>query len=126
MIEVQPQHYSLMADYTNLVIKGLKKKYTLFSPEQIEGKLLSEFTPIDENYVFDMDADYELMSFNEVQEFIEDRIGEDFVVLNGFEEYAFCIHEVDDFLTKIERLDEAQSKKQQKQMKEFYEEKLAA
>lgn len=126
MFEVQPQHYSLMADYTNLVIRGLKKKYKVFSPEQIEEKLLSEFTPIDEDYVFDMDADYELISFKEMREFIEGRIGEDFVILDGFEEYAFCIHEVDDFLTEVERLDEAQSKKQQKQKKEFYEEKLAA
>jgi len=124
MFEVQRQHCSLMTDYTNLVISGLKRKYKIFSPEQIEEKLLSEFTPIDEDYVFDMDADYELMSLNDVQEFIEDRIGEDFVVLDDFEDYVFCIHEVDDFLSEVERLEKAQSK--QKQIKEFYEEKLAA
>jgi hypothetical protein len=124
MFEVQKQHYSLMTDYTKLVISGLKRKYKIFSPEQIEEKLLSEFTPIDEDYVFDMDADYQLMSFKDVKEFIEDRIGEDFVVLDEFENYAFCIHEVDDFLTEVERLEKAQSK--QKQIKEFYEEKLAA
>ena len=124
MFEVQKQHYSLMTDYTKLVISGLKKKYKIFSPEQVEEKLLSEFTPIDEDYVFDMDADYQLMSFKDVKEFIEDRIGEDFVVLDDFEDYAFCIHEVDDFLAEVERLEKSQSK--QKQIKEFYEEKLAA
>ena len=126
MFEIQTKHYNLMTEYTELVLSGLKRKYKIFSLEQIEKKLLSEFTPIDEDYVYDMDVEYELGSFDSVESFIEDRIGEDFVVLDDFEDYAFCIHEIDDFITETKKLKLAKSEKKQSTMKELDEDQVAA
>ena len=127
MFEVPTKQYNLMAEYTELVISGLKRKYRVFSLDQIEQNLLNELSPINNEYIENMDVDYELNSFDNFESFIEDRIGVDFVVLDDFQDYAFCIYEVDDFITETERLKNVKSSsKQQITIKELNENKLAA
>ena len=130
MYEVPSNYRNLMAEYSELVISGLKRKYRIFSSEQIEKKLLEEFTSIDSEYIEDMDVDYELESYLDEEDqlayFVNDRIGEDFAVLDDFEGYVFCINEVEDFIQESERHKKAKSVKKQQTLKECNEVKLAA
>lgn len=130
MFEVPNNYFNLMSEYSQLVISGLKRKYRIFSPEQVEKKLLEEFTLIDSEFIESLDVSYELESYldDEAQlvDFVNERIGEDFAVLEGFESYAFCIHEVEDFIHESERYTKEKSQQKPQIIKGVNEVKLAA
>ena len=120
MFEVPEGSLSLMTDYTRLINEGLEKKYPGESKEQLGERLLEELTPC-----FEYSAGYGCIDCLDPESsvsnsWVEDLIGEDHLVLDGLEEYAFCIHGVDDFLKEVERLEKPKTRK------EFYENKIAA
>ena len=97
---------SLIEDYKKLVFEGLKLKYIGASDDECDEMLIYELEPknleemsltIEDEFLTELFFDSN--SNDDVRSFVEDRIGEDFLVFEGFEDYVFCIHAVDDFLT---------------------------
>lgn len=111
MFETQNDQMSLMADYKKLIFEGLKLKYVDADDDELSEMLLhdceaktiedlSEYLEDD----FETDLFFDPDDAESIKVFVEERIGEDFLVLEDFEDYIFCIHEVDDFLTETDRL----------------------
>ena len=111
MFEIPADQMSLMEDYKRLIFEGLKLKYVGADDDELSEMLLHDCEAktvcdlsesIEDDFKTDLFFDCE--DVDSVKSFVEDRIGEDFLVLEDFEDYIFCIHTADDFLTDTEFL----------------------
>lgn len=102
MFEIPEQCAGLMNEYEELVKRSIKKKNSFLKKEWIDH--LNPITEEDlrERIENEYEAEIWFNSFEDesICSFVEERIGEDFVVFEGYEDELFCLHEIEDFISK--------------------------
>jgi len=111
VFEIPTDQMSLTEDYKKLIFEGLKLKYVGADDNELSEMLTHDCEAMTiENLSESIEDDFETDLFfdpedaESIKVFVEERVGEDFLVLENFEDYVFCIHTVDDFLTETDRL----------------------
>jgi len=111
VFEIPADQISLMENYKRLIFEGLKLKCNGADDDELNEMLIHECEAkttcdlgdfIEDDFGTDLFFDSD--DAESIKFFVEERIGEDFLVLEDFEAYVFCIHTVDDFLTETDRL----------------------
>ena len=122
-----------MEEYKELIIEGLKMKHNISSCALLKEKFITELEPFDLEGVeeeaqdnFEQELFFDSSDEEVIKCFVEERIGEDFLVLEGFEGYVLCIHKADDFLTESSQLKNMKENKQILTRESVDEYKIAA
>lgn len=110
MIDLSKVNERLTKSYETLILEALRFKYSESDNEKLKELFLFEFKPYE---IKDFIAEYDdylsvdhYMDFCNTRaalSFIKDRIGKDFLVFEGLEDYLFCIHSIDDYLTDFKK-----------------------
>ena len=108
MFEIPKQDLDNMNEYKNLILKALKDKNPDITEENFMDILLQKTKPLSlRNLRKQIRKDYTLeLTFNSspkdiIKRFVESRISEEFVIFKDHEDFVFCIHEIDDFISDL-------------------------
>lgn len=103
MFEIPGNQENLMSEYKELIIKklnvsGHSTQEILRAVPPLSDEDLSEIIDETEIPVFCGKAYFDT---EVLKDFVESRIGEEFVVLEGLEDHIFCLHTVEDFVKDL-------------------------
>lgn len=103
MFEIPEKQENLMNEYKNLIAEKLN-----ISDPSTED-IFQEVSPLSDDDLSKILSETEISVFcgkeyfdeEMLKDFVESRIGEEFVVLDGIEDHVFCLHEVEDFVKDL-------------------------
>ena len=130
--DIPKEKLNLMKEYKTLIIKKIQKEGLLESTQDIKEVL----NPLNKNDLIEImiDAGVDLFDGSYpkqfvtkvIKEFVEERIGEDFVVLEGLRSSVFCLHTFEDFVKNYIHLTKEEAKNILHFKKEIAFDKMAA